>query len=222
MLFSNADDVHASLGRLLQELAADAEFAPRLMVLDTVLQFRFRKPDAIVTLTLRGEDAPAVALGQLPEGAEAPEIVVTLDADVAHALWRGQHNVAVGLARGTIQAKGETTRIVELLRLTDEIAPRYDQLLRGAGRDDLADAEAPAQTATAAETAAASAASSTDEGGADAGADDDAASTDAEAPTDDASGEAAAESPADDASGETSEAGTDGEPAKGDAADVSA
>lgn len=146
MLFSTADDVHASLGRLLQELAADAEFAPRLMVLDTVLQFRFRNPDTLATLTLRGDDAPSVVLGPLPEGAEAPEIVVTLDVDVAHALWRGQHNVAVGLARGTIQAKGETTRIVELLRLTDEIAPRYDQLLRAAGRDDLADAEAPAQT----------------------------------------------------------------------------
>jgi hypothetical protein len=149
VLFSTADDVHASLGRLLQELAADAEFAPRLMVLDTVLQFRFRNPDTLATLTLRGDDAPSVVLGPLPEGAEAPEIVVTLDVDVAHALWRGQHNVAVGLARGTIQAKGETTRIVELLRLTDEIAPRYDQLLRTAGRDDLADAEAPAQTSEA-------------------------------------------------------------------------
>lgn len=154
MLFSTADDVHASLGRLLQELAADAEFAPRLMVLDTVLQFRFRNPDTIATLTLRGDDAPAVVVGPLPEGAAAPEIVVTLDADVAHALWRGQHNVAVGLARGTIQAKGETTRIVELLRLTDEIAPRYEQMLRAAGRDDLADAEAPAQTAEAAPAAA--------------------------------------------------------------------
>lgn len=150
MLFSTADDVHASLGRLLQELAADAEFAPRLMVLDTVLQFRFRNPDTLATLTLRGDDAPTVVLGALPEGAAAPEIVVTLDADVAHALWRGRHNVAVGLARGTIQAKGETTRIVELLRLTDEIAPRYEQMLRAAGRDDLADAEAPAQTAEAA------------------------------------------------------------------------
>lgn len=154
MLFSTADDVHASLGRLLQELAADAEFAPRLMVLDTVLQFRFRNPDTLATLTLRGDDAPSVVLGPLPEGAEAPEIVVTLDVDVAHALWRGQHNVAVGLARGTIQAKGETTRIVELLRLTDEIAPRYDQLLRAAGRDDLADAEPPAQTSEAAPAAA--------------------------------------------------------------------
>lgn len=186
MLFSTADDVHASLGRLLQELAADAEFAQRLMVLDTVLQFRFRNPDTLATLTLRGEDAPTVTLGPLPEGAPAPEIVVTLDADVAHALWRGQHNVVVGLARGTIQAKGETTRIVELFRLTDEIAPRYDQLLRAAGRDDLADAEAPAQTSEAAPVAAAE-----------------------QEPTADAGGEAAAEDAAAEAAGETTEGATD-------------
>lgn len=200
MLFSTADDVHASLGQLLQELAADAEFAPRLMVLDTVLQFRFRNPDTLATLTLRGDDAPSVVLGPLPEGAEAPEIVVTLDVDVAHALWRGQHNVAVGLARGTIQAKGETTRIVELLRLTDEIAPRYDQLLRAAGRDDLADADAPAQTSEAAPEGAPAA---------DGEAAPEDASTDTSAETADAAPEAAADesAPADavegDAAGET-------------------
>lgn len=222
MLFSTADDVHASLGRLLQELAADAEFAPRLMVLDTVLQFRFRKPDTIATLTLRGDDAPSVVLGPLPEGATAPEIVVTLDAEVAHALWRGQHNVAVGLARGTIQAKGETTRIVELLRLTDEIAPRYDQLLRAAGRDDLADAEAPTQTATAAETAAASEAASTGDSGSDAGSGGDEVSADAESPVGDAPGEAPVESSSGDASDEAPNADADAEQAKSDAADVSA
>lgn len=214
MLFSTADDVNASLGRLLQELAADAEFASRLMVLDTVLQFRFRKPDAIATLTLRGEGAPAVTLGPLPDGAPAPEIVVTLDADVAHALWRGRHNVVIGLARGTIQAKGETTRIVELFRLTDEIAPRYDQLLRAAGRDDLADAEAPAQSAPAADAAAAAGDGAPAEG-------EQAAGESAEA-SDEASGEdeglAAAEgdAPAEDA------AAAEGAPADGDAADVSA
>lgn len=215
MLFTTADDVHASLGRLLQELAADAEFAPRLMVLDTVLQFRFRHPDAIATLTLRGDDAPTVVLGELPEGATAPEIVVTLDADVAHALWRGQHNVAVGLARGTIQAKGETTRIVELLRLTDEIAPRYDQLLRADGRDDLADAEAPAQAAPAADATAPADAAETGDG-ADAGAEGEDQSADAatgDAPTDDAATE--------DAADETAAPEADGEQAA-DTADVSA
>lgn len=205
MLFSTADDVHASLGRLLQELAADAEFAQRLMVLDTVLQFRFRNPDTLATLTLRGEGAPTVALGPLPEGAAAPEIVVTLDADVAHALWRGQHNVVVGLARGTIQAKGETTRIVELFRLTDEIAPRYDQLLRAAGREDLADAEAPAQTSEAGPAA-------------------ESASTTEDAP---AEGTEAAEKPeATDAESEATDAPTDesapAEAGEGDAADEAA
>jgi len=213
VLFTTADDVHASLGRLLQELAADAEFAPRLMVLDTVLQFRFRHPDAIATLTLRGDDAPAVVLGELPEGATAPEIVVTLDADVAHALWRGQHNVAVGLARGTIQAKGETTRIVELLRLTDEIAPRYDQLLRADGRDDLADAEAPAQEAPPADATAPAEATQAGDGASEASAEGEDQSADAatdEAVADEATDESAA--PESDAEGETA----------ADAADVSA
>lgn len=214
MLFSTADDVNASLGRLLQELAADAEFAPRLMVLDTVLQFRFRNPDAIATLTLRGDDAPAVVLGPLPDGTTAPEIVVTLDADVAHALWRGRHNVAVGLARGTIQAKGETTRIVELLRLTDEIAPFYDQLLRTAGRDDLADAEAPAQTSAAASEGAAADGAAAEGSATDAAAGESAAAdgsgdggAEPAADTDDAAAEVAGDESAPAASAEDAAAG---------------
>ncbi len=212
MLFSTADDVHASLGKLLQELAADAEFAQRLMVLDTVLQFRFRNPDTLATLTLRGEGAPSVALGELPDGATAPEIVVTLDADVAHALWRGQHNVAVGLARGTIQAKGETTRIVELLRLTDEIAPRYDQLLRAAGRDDLADAEAPAQNAAPAPEPAAPVGEAAD-----------ASSDDAPAPAEGADASEGNDAPSDDSVGESDAAPESAEgDGAGEAADVNA
>lgn len=149
MLFTTADDVHETLGRLLQELSADAELAPRLSRLDTVVQLRCRLPDTTLTLYVKATDAPTVVLGDLPEGAAGPELVLTLDADVAHALWLGKQNIAIGLARGAIQAKGDTNTIVELLRMTDEIAPRYEQLLRAAGRDDLADAEAPEHAPTA-------------------------------------------------------------------------
>lgn len=137
MLFTTADDVHDSLGRLMQELATDQDVGLRLSRLNTVVQLRYRKPDAKVTLVAREGDAPTVHLGDVPQGTPNPELVLTLDADAGHRLWLGRQNVAIGIARGTIQAKGETRNIIDLLELAPAIAPHYEQLLRATGREAL-------------------------------------------------------------------------------------
>jgi hypothetical protein len=139
VLFTTADDVHDSLGRLMQELATDPEVGLRLSRLDTVVQLRYRNPDTAVTLVAREGDAPAVHLGDVPEGTPNPEVVVTLDADVGHELWLGRQNVTIAIARGAIQTKGDSRLVLDLLGLKDDIAPHYAQLLRATGREDLID-----------------------------------------------------------------------------------
>lgn len=147
MLFTTADDVHDSLGRLMEELATDADVGLRLSRLDTVVQLRYRKPDTKVTLIAREGDAPTVHLGDVPQGTPNPELILTLDADVGHLLWLGRQNVAIGIARGTIQAKGDTRKVVELLELSKAIAPHYELLLRATGREALLDPEAGQEVA---------------------------------------------------------------------------
>lgn len=142
MLFTTADDVHDTLGRLMQELATDQDVGLRLSRLDTVVQLRYRKPDTKVTLVAREGDAPTVHLGDVPQGTPNPELILTLDADAGHRLWLGRQNVSIGIARGTIQAKGETRRIIDLLDLAPAIAPHYEQLLRATGREALLDPDA--------------------------------------------------------------------------------
>jgi hypothetical protein len=139
VLFTTADDVHDSLGRLMQELATDPEVGLRLSRLDTVVQLRYRNPDTAVTLVAREGDAPAVHLGDVPQGTPNPEVVVTLDADVGHELWLGRQNVMIAIARGTIQTKGDSRLVLDLLGLKDDIAPHYEQLLRATGREHLID-----------------------------------------------------------------------------------
>ena len=151
MLFTTADDVHDSLGRLMQELATDQDVGLRLSRLNTVVQLRYRKPDTKVTLVAREGDAPTVHLGDVPQGTPNPELVLTLDADAGHRLWLGRQNVAIGIARGTIQAKGETRGIIDLLDLAPAIAPHYEQLLRATGREALLAEDAGLEVAPAAE-----------------------------------------------------------------------
>jgi hypothetical protein len=139
VLFTTADDVHDTLGRLMQELATDPEVGLRLSRLDSVVQLRYRKPDTTVTLVAREGDAPAVHLGQVPDGTPNPEVVLTLDADTGHELWLGRQNVTIAIARGAIQAKGDNRRVLDLLGLKDDIAPHYEALLRATGREALID-----------------------------------------------------------------------------------
>jgi hypothetical protein len=141
VLFSTADDVHEILGRLIQELAVDPELGPRLSALDTVVELNCRHPDAKLTLVAKATEAPSVNLGDAAEGQPAAELVLTMDADVAHALWLGRQNVAIGIARGAIQAKGDSRKIIDLLGMSDQIAPRYTSLLRAVGREDLTTVE---------------------------------------------------------------------------------
>jgi hypothetical protein len=196
VLFTTADDVHDSLGRLFQELATDADVGLRLSRLDTVVQLRYRQPDTKVTLLAREGDAPTVHLGEVPQGTQSPELIVTLDADVGHRLWLGRENVAIAIARGSIQCKGETRRIIELLELAPAIAPHYEQLLRATDREALLAEDAGLPVAAPADGDAPAEGEASEAG---------AAPADGEAP---AEGETAAE-------GEASEATDDAAPAEG-------
>src|SRR6187551_3291257 len=106
-LFSDADELYAHLGRLFAEAAADEELAAEE-----------RKVDLGDT-TLR------------------PEVVLAMDADVAHGLWLGTVNITVALARGHIVAQGPVAKVLKVVPLMRLLAPRYRALLEGAGREDL-------------------------------------------------------------------------------------
>lgn len=138
--FKDADDVYAHLGRLMQDLASDAEFAPALERADTTLQMRLRQPDATITVrTPRGEEPAQVDLGQT---SLQPEVILQMDADLAHRLWLGSVNPAVVLANGDIRSRGPAAKILGLIPLVKPTLQRYRAQLEEAGREDLLEAAA--------------------------------------------------------------------------------
>jgi hypothetical protein len=135
--FKDADDVYANLGLFLRQLSVDPEMAPALKRVDTTFQLRVRNPDAVMTVrTPRDEEPPQVDLG---DTTLRPEVVLQLDADMAHRFWLGQINVAVALANGDIRARGPASKILQLVPLVKPGFPRYRQQLEASGRVDLLD-----------------------------------------------------------------------------------
>jgi hypothetical protein len=133
--FQDADEVYAHIGRLLQGLVEDPDTARALARADTIVQFRLRQPDAQLTLrTPQGEEPGQVDLG---ESRLRAEVVLQMDADVAHRMWLGELNMAVALANGDVRARGPNAKILAVVPLVKPAQPRYRAQLEEAGRADL-------------------------------------------------------------------------------------
>jgi SCP-2 sterol transfer family len=132
--FKDADEVYAYLGALFRGLVEDEELAPRFQAADTIVRYVYRKPDAQITCKLLADEEARVDLGA---SELEPEVVLTMDADVAHRFWLGKVNVTLALARGQIKTKGPVAKVLSLAPLVKAVVPRYRAQLEAAGRADL-------------------------------------------------------------------------------------
>lgn len=135
--FKDESDVYAFIGRLFEELAEDPELAPKFQRADTTVQYRMSDPDAVITVEMCPDRDIRVDFGSTELD---PEVVMIAAADTAHRFWLGRVNITVALARGQIKAKGPVAKVLRLVPLVKDSFPRYEQMLRDAGRADLLDA----------------------------------------------------------------------------------
>lgn len=145
--FSSADEVYERLGGVLRGALADETLKARLREPDAVVQFRHREPDATITVDLRAAGDGQVDCGETKLD---PEVVLAMDADTAHRFFMGEVDLTAALARGDIRSKGPVTKVLRVLPLAKEVAPRY-----AAGPDQApapADEAAPAADDAPAET----------------------------------------------------------------------
>ena len=137
--FKDADEVYAYIGKLFEDLAQDEELSPKFRKANTVVQYRYREPESVITVSLREEDGGRVDLGDTDL---EPEVIMSMEADTAHRFWLGKVNVTVALARGQMKAKGPVAKILKLVPLVKPVFPRYQKMLEDQNRDDLLKAAA--------------------------------------------------------------------------------
>jgi hypothetical protein len=132
--FKDEREVYEHLGALFAGLNADPELAPQFRKADTIVQYVYRQPDSQITVKMREGQEGQVDFG--PTTLE-PEVVMTMDADVAHRFWLGNVNVGFAIARGQIKTKGPVAKVLTLAPLAKMVYPRYRAQLEAAGRRDL-------------------------------------------------------------------------------------
>ncbi|MFN8161524.1 MAG: SCP2 sterol-binding domain-containing protein [Solirubrobacterales bacterium] len=132
--FKDSQEVYDTVGRLFAELVSDEELGPRFRKADTIVQYAYTAPEATITVCLREGEPGRVDFG---ETEMEPEVTMRMDADVAHRFWLGEVNVPMAIARGEIKTQGPVSKILRLVPLAKPAFPRYREMLRTDGREDL-------------------------------------------------------------------------------------
>lgn len=123
--FADAAEVYRYVGGVFRLAGDHPEVGPGLRSGDLVLRVEYTDPAATITVVMK---EPAV---EVIEGVcdISPDVRMYMSADNANKYWRGEYNVAVGLAKGQVKAKGPVTKILKLIPITKPVFPLYKELV---------------------------------------------------------------------------------------------
>lgn len=131
--FTSADEVQQYVGGIFLKANDHPEVGPKLRGADMVLRLTYTEPDADMVVLLR---QPQIEVHPGP-GEWQSDVHLTLPGDIADRYWRGDYNLAVGLAKGQVKAKGPVNKLLKLVPLTRPLFPIYKELVADKDRDSV-------------------------------------------------------------------------------------
>lgn len=118
--FKDAAELDEYIGGVFRDAGDHPESGPKLRAAGIVMRVLYTDPEAEVTIAFR--DDYQVITG--PSDVK-PDITLLMRGDTADQFWRGDYNLAVGLAKGQVKAKGPVNKILKLVPLTKPLFPLY-------------------------------------------------------------------------------------------------
>jgi alcohol dehydrogenase class IV len=129
-VFADSETLYRVLGGFFQALKQDPAIGDPLAASGLCVQFRYRDPEAVITIDARGPELQ-IHLGE--EGAPEPEVRMSMAADVAHRFWLGKLNLITALTRRQVVARGNVPKTLRLLPILKPAFKLYPDFLRQHG-----------------------------------------------------------------------------------------
>ncbi|NMO93651.1 SCP2 sterol-binding domain-containing protein [Actinomycetospora sp. TBRC 11914] len=123
--FSDSAEVDTYIGGVFRAANDHPESGPKLRASGIFLKVFYTDPATEMNIVMR-EPTLEVTVG---ETEEKPDITLMMKADTGDKFWRGEYNLAVGLAKGEVKAKGPVNKILKLVPLTKPLFPIYRELV---------------------------------------------------------------------------------------------
>jgi putative sterol carrier protein len=132
-VFKTTAMLYDTLIEFYEELKDDPDIGPALAKTDLCIQFRYKKPSAVITIDAAGDDIKILK----GEYKGALDVTMTMDADFAHKFWHGKANLVSALTRRQVVAKGNVPKTIKLLPILKPAYDLYPKYLRKKGLGDL-------------------------------------------------------------------------------------
>ncbi len=122
--FADAEECLKYTGGVFRA-ATENEVGPKLATADIDLQIYYTDPECSLLIKMHGDNI------EVEEGTdkEDADVKLFMPADIADKYWRGEYNLAVGLAKGHVKAKGPVNKILKLVPLTKPLFPMYRDMI---------------------------------------------------------------------------------------------
>ncbi|MEA2169765.1 MAG: hypothetical protein QOF76_3065 [Solirubrobacteraceae bacterium] len=121
--FDSEDEVYKYIGGVFEAGAEHETVGPKFAAADVILQVYYTDPDSQMTIRM---EQPKMTVHCGEEDEEA-DVKLYMPADTGDKYWRGEYNLAVGLAKGHVKAKGPVNKILKLVPLTKGLFPLYKE-----------------------------------------------------------------------------------------------
>jgi putative sterol carrier protein len=118
--FKDAAELDEYIGGVFRDAGDHPESGPKLRAANIVMRVLYTDPSAEVTIAFRDDYQVIAGPTELE-----PDITLLMRGDTADQFWRGDYNLAVGLAKGQVKAKGPVNKILKLVPLTKPLFPMY-------------------------------------------------------------------------------------------------
>src|SRR5438093_4365456 len=123
--FKDTDEVYKYLGGVFRAADEHPEVGPKLREAGITLRLEYSNPAAVITVRMVEPHIEVIE----GESDIQPDVRMTMPADIGNKYWRGEYNVAVGLAKGQVKAKGPVTTILKMVPLTKPLYSVYRDLV---------------------------------------------------------------------------------------------
>jgi hypothetical protein len=135
-VFKDSKQFYECVGELMDRAAKDPGVGPRIAKSGSVIQFKYSDPDAMTTINARDKPTKPGVFIDVFHGPTnlAPDIVMSMKADVSHMFWQGKVNLieAIGRKQMVIE-KGALPKILKLLPAITPLFKIYPVLLKEKG-----------------------------------------------------------------------------------------
>jgi len=134
LYYKDTEQLYNILVPFFNDLMNNPEIGPKVLASGLIIKFIYHNPEAVIIV-----HCPNSEIIQGDREDIKPDVVMSMNSDVAHRFWLGKVNLMAALTKGDIRAKGPIPKIMKLIPIIKGAYAIYKNYLTEKGFEELVD-----------------------------------------------------------------------------------